>query len=210
MELTKEIYPKTERVKNEGLSILVSEKIDGQNLGLFVNKGELFIITRNTIMDFKSMSPEKVQTYKGLYNWLLKHEIELIDSLYEQSIIFGEWVGESFHYKKLGYCFLAFAKARINDEFKVNKFNWDLDLLKYVFNKQEFPIFISKAPIVARINVVPSIEFLDHMYEEYCQKVDRKVEGFILNFGNSIQKYVRMKRGKVVPHQQNSHKSEVI
>lgn len=38
------------------------------------------------------------------------------------------------------------------------------------------------------------------IYEKYCQKVGRNVEGFVINYNNSIQKYVRMKNGKLAEH----------
>ena len=50
---------------------------------------------------------------------------------------------------------------------------------------------------VAELNVIPTKEHLDSIYEKYCFKVNRNVEGFVVNYKNIISKYVRMKNERV-------------
>jgi len=47
-----------------------------------------------------------------------------------------------------------------------------------------------------------SLDYLNQLYSEYTEKVERKVEGFvILDLLSGIQtKYVRLKRGKLTEH----------
>mgnify|MGYP006379618687 CR=1 FL=1 len=41
---------------------------------------------------------------------------------------------------------------------------------------------------------------LDSIYQKYVNKVNRNVEGFVVNYQNIISKYVRMKSGKLREH----------
>ena len=50
------------------------------------------------------------------------------------------------------------------------------------------------------MNVIPTKEHLDSIYTKYCEKVNRNVEGFVVNYKNIISKYVRMKNGKLQEH----------
>lgn len=40
----------------------------------------------------------------------------------------------------------------------------------------------------------------DKFYSKYSDKVKRDVEGFVVNYNNTIRKYVRMKNGKLQEH----------
>ena len=54
-----------------------------------------------------------------------------------------------------------------------------------------------------------STEVLDNLYEVYCNKEQRQVEGFIIldKSSNTIRKYVRYNReGKLVPHKETGGK----
>ena len=51
-------------------------------------------------------------------------------------------------------------------------------------------------------------EMLDKIYAKYCDKVQRNVEGIVININNNVQKYVRMKSGKLVEYSDNDHKGE--
>ena len=62
------------------------------------------------------------------------------------------------------------------------------------------PKFIGVVPEVVELNVLPNKEYLDSIYEKYCKKVNRNVEGFVVNYNNIISKYVRMKNGKLKEH----------
>ncbi len=49
------------------------------------------------------------------------------------------------------------------------------------------------------MDTLPRLEDLDTLYETYSE-LRENVEGFVINFNNSIQKYVRRKDGKFGPH----------
>ena len=76
----------------------------------------------------------------------------------------------------------------------------------YPFENQELPKCIGVVPIVSQLKVSPSKEQLDSIYEKYRTKVDRDVEGFVINYNNNISKYVRMKNRKLVEYDANDHK----
>ena len=96
--------------------------------------------------------------------------------------------------------FYMFAKANIDEEFNLYNLNYDHNLFIYPFQKQEIPLCIGIVPEVAELNVIPTKEYLDSIYEKYTNKVNRNVEGFVVNYKNNITKYVRMKNGKLQEH----------
>lgn len=96
--------------------------------------------------------------------------------------------------------FYMFAKARMTDEFELINIMYNHDLFKYPFISQEIPNFIGIVPVVTEINNIPNKEQLDKIYEKYCNKVNRNVEGFVVNYNDNISKYVRMKNGKLQEH----------
>jgi hypothetical protein len=53
---------------------------------------------------------------------------------------------------------------------------------------------------VAELVNLPNKEQLDSIYEKYTNKVNRNVEGFVINYKNIISKYVRMKNGQLREH----------
>lgn len=201
--IKKEIYPKTQRVICEGVKVQITEKLDGSNLVIFKLNGILYIAQRNNIFDFSELEQNKEKLYKGLYQWLLDHKLELQEQLYEGSAICGEWLGMG----KLKYSvdefdkrFYMFAKARITEYFELTNIMYNHYLFKYPFISQEIPNFIGIVPVVTEINNIPNKEQLDKIYEKYCNKVNRNVEGFVVNYNDNITKYVRMKNGKLQEH----------
>ena len=201
--IKKEIYPKTQRVICEGAKVQITEKLDGSNLVIFKLNGILYIAQRNNIFDFSELEQNKEKLYKGLYQWLLDHKLELQEQLYEGSAICGEWLGMG----KLKYSvdefdkrFYMFAKARITEDFELTNIMYNHYLFKYPFISQEIPNFIGIVPVVTEINNIPNKEQLDKIYEKYCNKVNRNVEGFVVNYNDNITKYVRMKNGKLQEH----------
>ena len=201
--IKKEIYPKTQRVICEGVKVQITEKLDGSNLVIFKLNGILYIAQRNNIFDFSELEQNKEKLYKGLYQWLLDHKLELQEQLYEGSAICGEWLGMG----KLKYSvdefdkrFYMFAKARITEDFELTNIMYNHYLFKYPFISQEIPNFIGIVPVVTEINNIPNKEQLDKIYEKYCNKVNRNVEGFVVNYNDNITKYVRMKNGKLQEH----------
>ena len=59
------LYPKTKRVlfKNR---VVVTEKLDGSNIGFFKVKGELLIAQRNNIFKMSELEENKGMLYQGL------------------------------------------------------------------------------------------------------------------------------------------------
>lgn len=201
--IKKEIYPKTQRVICEGAKVQITEKLDGSNLVIFKLNEVLYVAQRNNIFEFRELKENKGKLYNGLLNWLLEHEEELQEELYEGSAICGEWLGMG----KLKYAvdefdkrFYMFAKGRITNNYELENLMYNHELFIYPFNSQEIPSFIGTVPIVTEINNIPNKEQLDNIYERYCNKVNRDVEGFVVNYNDNISKYVRMKNGKLQEH----------
>ena len=65
---------------------------------------------------------------------------------------------------------------------------------------QEFPEYIGIVPIVQEREDLPNVETLNCLYDIYCKKTQRNVEGFIIAQNNNVNKYVRMKNGKLETH----------
>lgn len=201
--LKKEIYPKTERVICEGAKVQITEKLDGSNLVIFKLNDDIYIAQRNNIFEFNELIENKDKLYKGLYQWLKDNYLVLYAELYEGSAICGEWIGMG----KLKYSidefdkrFYMFAKANITPDFNLYNLIYNHELFIYPFKSQIIPNFIGIVPVVTEINNIPNKSQLDNIYEKYCKKVNRNVEGFVINYSNKITKYVRMKNGKLSEH----------
>ena len=200
--IKKEIYPKTKRVSCTGDKVYVTEKIDGSNLVIFKKQDELFIAQRNNIFIFSELDEMKDKLYKGLYQWLMDNKDVFYD-LHNDSAICGEWIGMGclkYPVDEFDKKYYMFAKANIDDEFNLYNLIYDHNLFIYPFQKQEIPKCMGIVPEVIELNVIPTKEHLDSIYEKYCSKVNRNVEGFVVNYKNIISKYVRMKNGKLREH----------
>ena len=201
--LNMQLYPKAKRI---GLNpnIMITEKLDGSNLGFFKKNGELYIAQRSTVYRLSELSEMQDKSYKGLYGWLTENGVTLQESLNEGSCIFGEWIGMGkLKYPSLDHRFYMFAKANIDEDFNVTKLQYNQDNFIYPFVDTLIPTFIAFVPLVLTnggFNSL-SIEFLNQLYIDYSNEVGRNVEGFVVNFNGSIQKYVRMKNGTLTEHQ---------
>lgn len=197
----KEIYPKTKRVSCKGEIVEITEKLDGSNLCIFKIDDELWIAQRRTILCFDELDECKDVLYKGLYQWLKDNESAL-NKIRNNSVVCGEWIGMG----KLKYNgvldkrFYMFAKANIDWEFNLYNIHYHQCLFIYPFGDLCIPNCIGVVPIVEILNTLPSKNDLDALYEEYTNKVNRNVEGFVVNHDNNIKKYVRMKNGKLADH----------
>lgn len=201
--IKKEIYPKTKRVSCKGDKVYITEKLDGSNLVIFKKNEELYIAQRKNIFKIDELEEVKGILYKGLYQWLTDNKEVLITELHDNSAICGEWLGMGclkYTIDEFDKKWYMFAKANIDDEFNLYNLNYDHSLFIYPFISQEIPNFIGVVPEVAELNVLPTKEHLDSIYEKYCNKVNRNVEGFVVNYKNIITKYVRMKNGKLQEH----------
>lgn len=201
--IKKEIYPKTKRVSCSGDRVYLTEKLDGSNLVFFKKDDELYIAQRKNIFKITELEDVKDVLYKGLYQWLNDNKDVLIEEIHNDSAICGEWLGMGkikYTINEFDKKWYMFAKANIDDEFNLYNLNYEHSLFVYPFVSQEIPKFIGVVPEVVELNVLPTKEHLDSIYEKYCAKVNRNVEGFVINYKNIITKYVRMKNGKLQEH----------
>lgn len=201
--LKKEIYPKTKRVSCVGDKVYITEKLDGSNLVFLKKDEELYIAQRKRIFKISELEEVKDILYKGLYQWLLDNKSTLSDELCNDSAICGEWLGMGqlkYTIDEFDKKWYMFAKANIDDEFNLYNLIYEHSLFIYPFISQKIPNFIGVVPEVAELNVIPTKEHLDSIYEKYTNKVNRNVEGFVVNYKNIITKYVRMKNGKLQEH----------
>ena len=203
-----EIYPKTVRMKIDGDTIQLTEKLDGSNLVIFKKDGELYFAQRKTI--FALPEAEEACSYKGLLSWINNYGQTLKDNLHEGSAICGEWLGMGavkYTIDNFDKRFYMFAKANIDDNFKLYNLIYDHSLFIYPFIDQVIPPFVGVVPVVCNIKALPNKLMLDKLYQQYLEKVGRPVEGFVINYNNSICKYVRMKNGQVVEYSDRDHKN---
>lgn len=196
------IYPKTKRVSCVGKLIEITEKLDGSNLCIFKKDDKLYIAQRNTIIVFDELEENKQLLYKGLYAWLMDNSEEL-NTIRNNSVVCGEWLGMG----KLKYSvdefdkrFYMFAKANVDEDFSLYNLYYDHSLFIYPFEDCEIPKCIGVVPVAFSVPYLPDKVKLDALYEKYCEKVNRPVEGFVINCNGNIEKYVRMKNGKLQEH----------
>lgn len=156
-----------------------------------------------TIIFWHELTEQKQLLYKGLFNWLVVNKEEL-EKLNEGSVICGEWLGMGVlkYYPDDGFNkrFYMFAKANIDEELSLYNIYYDHELFVYPFEGQQIPDCIGVVPVVDRLDHVPTKEELDEIYDRYMKSVERNVEGFVINYENTIKKYVRMKSGKLQEH----------
>lgn len=200
--IKKEIYPKTKRVSCRGDKVYITEKLDGSNLVFFKKNEEIYVAQRSNIFKINELEENKDKLYKGLYQWVIDNK-DFLNDLHEGSAICGEWLGMGclkYSVDEFDKRWYMFAKANIDDDFNLYNLIYNHDLFIYPFQSQELPKCIGIVPEVAELNVLPTKEHLDSLYEKYCSKVNRNVEGFVVNYKNIITKYVRMKNGKLREH----------
>lgn len=88
-------------------SLVVEEKVDGANLGFSVSEdGELLAQNRGSYLSKESAHPQ----FKPLWPWLARHQEALVDALWPDLMLFGEWCHavHSIRYDRLPDWFLAF------------------------------------------------------------------------------------------------------
>lgn len=210
------LYPKTTRYSDSGKRFIITEKLDGSNLGIGRIGEQIYICQRNYVIPLEEVIHGGNSIYKGLTEFCREYGEQLKELIYDGSIIFGEWLATGklkyLHLDKFKNRFHIFAKGRLNlknNNLELSNLVYDPSLLHYAFISQEIPNFISIVPIVdTEINSV-STEVLDNLYEVYCNEEQRQVEGFIIldNNSNTIRKYVRYNgEGKLVSHKETGGK----
>lgn len=197
--IKKTLYPKTKRVQYKNRAV-ITEKLDGSNIGFFKVNGELVIAQRNNVFLIDELEENKGMLYKGLLGWIEEHGQDLKERLIEGSGFFGEWIGMGkLKYPDLDKKVYMFAKANYQKG-EIKNLYYDHELFKYPFENQEFPDYIGIVPVIEERESFPDIEILNDNYDSYKVKVNRNVEGFIIAQNNNVNKYVRMKNGKLQDH----------
>lgn len=205
--LKKEIYPKTERLSLKNV-VYITEKLDGENLTIFKKDDKIYVATRGCVINVTDdFEADKNFLYRGMYPWLQANLQWLTDNLFPNSAICGEWLGAgwiNYGQEMTEARFYMFAKANIDEKMNLYRIKYDHSLFRFPFTninpEQEIPDFIKTVPQVTTLQNIPTVEELDKLYEEYKNKVQRDVEGFVINFQDKICKYVRKKNGKETPH----------
>lgn len=199
--IKKQLYPKTKRVglKNE---VVITEKLDGSNIGFFKLNGELHIAQRNNIFIMGELENNKGMLYSGLLGWLQKNGEHLKENLIEGSGFFGEWIGMGkIKYPDLDKKVYMFAKFNYEKD-QVKNLYYKHELFIYPFLEQKVPHYIGIVPVIEVRESYPTIELLNTIYSYYTEKANRSVEGFIIEQNNNVNKYVRMKNGKLEEHKE--------
>ena len=198
----KSIYPKTKRVKCSGKQIEITEKLDGSNLCIFKKDDVLYVAQRNSVICLDELEECKDVLYKGLYQWLQDNREDL-NTIRSGSVVCGEWLGMGrlkYSTDEFPKRFYMFAKANIDEDLQLYNIYYQHELFIYPFETLEIPECIGVVPLVYELEFVPTKANLDGLYSEYVNIVERDVEGFVVNYNNSIEKYVRMKNGKLQDH----------
>lgn len=202
--MKKSIYPKTQRVKVEQKDLCqLTEKLDGSNLCIIKKDNTIYLAQRNNIISIDELEENKNILYKGLQQWITEHKDYLLENLHDNSVICGEWLGMGcIKYDKdvFDKRFYMFAKANITEKFDLKNIYYYHHLFIYPFKNQVIPDFIGVVPVIEESHVIPNKNELDVIYFNYCNKVERNVEGIVVNYQNIISKYVRMKNGKIQEH----------
>jgi len=201
------LYPKTRRVGSTDPRVIITEKLDGSNIGFFKFEDELCVAQRNWVFDYSEIMKGDVskRLYKGLYGWIEMYGEHLQEELQDNACVFGEWIGMGkLVYPDLDKRFYQFAKCNIEtlDDpiWSTKNLYYDSSLFKWSYKSQEQPDYIGTVPLVEVMTRMPDKAYLDGLYDAYCEKVNRRVEGFITLANNKPQKYVRMKNGTLTPH----------
>ena len=109
--IKKTLYPKTKRIQYKN-RVVITEKLDGSNIGFFKVNGDLIIAQRNNIFLINELEENKQMLYRGLKGWLDEYGEDLKDKLMEGSGFFGEWIGMGkIKYPDLDKKVYMFAKA---------------------------------------------------------------------------------------------------
>lgn len=197
LTMKKTLYPKTWRIWNSW-DVLVTEKLDGSNLWIFMLWWELIVAQRNNV--FKLSELNKSNAYKGLI-WRLEENKDSID-LCEWSWVFWEWIamGKISYWDTLWSKFHIFAKANINEDYEIKNLNYNRSYFIYPFESQKIPDCMSVVKVIKELDRV-NIDILNELYDEYCSNIETECEWFVVVYNDRyIEKYVRHKNWKKTDH----------
>lgn len=195
------LYPKTARYGAAGPAI-ITEKIDGSNIGFYKAHGMLWVAQRNNIFRLDELLENKDKTYKGLYDWLTINGKHLEENLHEGSGIFGEWLGmgKIKYGDRFNEKVLMFAKFNMKDGIEAPRIDYNHENFEYPFLNCEIPDYIGRVPIIDYCEYYPTLECLNELYGWWITKVITEVEGFVVYHNGVVTKYVRCKNGRIENH----------
>ena len=163
------------------------------------------------LMPEKEHKAMRDSLYKGLYDWLCEHGMDLYGQLDDGAAICGEWLGMGqikYPQDVFPHQYYMFAKARIEEtaplrDVELMRFNYDPEDFHYVFRDDAIPDYIGVVPVVGRLRDTPTVDVLDGIYDIYAANANRPVEGIVVTqkeVPDRRCKYVRMKGGKLGAH----------
>lgn len=206
--IKKQIYSKTERIRNDSYRWLITEKLDGSNLCLFRLNGILHCAQRKQI--FAEDEFASVQ-YRGLAAWLNENR-EALEALAEGAAVMGEWMGMgTLKYPPEYTGLFMFARGHITPEMSIQGICYDPDEFRRAFTNGSQPEAVHTVPIAGVLDRPPDKMYLDRLYDTYARIAGRPVEGFVITMVSSPPegrcKYVRMKRGELREHDFNPERA---
>ena len=139
------LYPSTNRTGADTGEILVTEKLDGSNLGIGKKDGEIYLAFRNNVILARNYDKpgNKELVYNGLSQWLKDNLDSLEKDIVEGAWMYGEWIGMAHIKYPFNHTFNMFAKANLVGEFeRLKNLNYNRELFKYVFTEQEIPEYV--------------------------------------------------------------------
>ncbi len=178
------LFSSKELEKFLSMELIVEEKVDGANLGIFLDKTTMKIMVQNRSHYVNSSYHEQ---FKSLDKWILTHSPELFE-IFEKNeyILYGEWIffKHSIHYTKIPDYFLLFD---IYDR-TANKF-----LPRNKVNEIISSTTISQVPVIAQGKF--TLDQLKKYAKSQSNFYDGLVEGIYVR---SIDSDQTTNRGKIV------------
>jgi len=102
------LYTSSEQKDFLNMELLIEEKIDGANLGIFLDKSTMKLMVQNRSHFVNSAYHEQ---FKLLDKWITSHSAELFEILQDNEyILYGEWIffKHSIHYTNIPDYFMLF------------------------------------------------------------------------------------------------------
>lgn len=155
-------WPKIQRY-DEGISIVITEKIDGTNACIIVDEGKVLGIQSRK----RLITPDKDNM--GFASWVTEHEEQL--ATLGTGYHFGEWAGPGIQKNPLGLEqkeFFLFNPFRHNEEY----FNW--------LNPQLSRGKVQSVPLLYQGKYTPGI--VESTFEELDANTEYKPEGVMIYF----------------------------
>ena len=169
-----------------GQSIIVEEKIDGANLGIYINKNYEILVQNRSHYVNSSYHPQ----FKILDKWIHQHTNDLLNILeIDNEILYGEWMyfKHSIHYTDLPDYFLAY------DIFNITLGTF---ISREKLNERLKDTSIQQVPIITT-RVFKSLDELKALVTTKSQFYDGPIEGVYLRISHDEK---TTERSKIVRH----------